>query len=208
MTEQQRALVAVSAVIGGDRSVLTEALRVAASVCDPVAVEETLLQSFLFRGYPAALGALAEWRRVSGRSAPVPGEPGVESDRVDPAAWAVRGEQTCGRVYGGQYGRLRGNIRALHPDMEQWMVTEGYGRVLGRPGLELATRELCIVGLLAGQDAAPQLYSHLRGALNAGATAETVDAVVAVLAEGLPAQRRETLRAQWAAVRQRRDGEN
>jgi 4-carboxymuconolactone decarboxylase len=202
MTEQQRAL------IGGERTGITAALRHAATVCDPVAVEEAVLQSFLFRGYPAALGALAEWRRLSGRRAPSPGEAGVESDVADPAVWVVRGELTCGRVYGGQYERLRENIRALHPDMEQWMVSEGYGRVLGRPGLDLATRELCIIALLAGQDAAPQLYSHLRGALNAGASAETVSATVNMLAERLPVERRDALHEQWAAVRQRRDGEN
>ena len=49
------------------------------------------------------------------------------------------------------------------------MLAEGYGKVLGRPGLALEVRELCIVAILAGQDAAPQLYAHLRGALNVGA---------------------------------------
>lgn len=81
----------------------------------------------------------------------------------------------CQVVYGGQYGRLRENVRALHPDMERWMVVEGYGKVLGRPGLDLATRELCIVALLAVLGAPRQLYAHLRGALNAGASREEVD---------------------------------
>ena len=49
------------------------------------------------------------------------------------------------------------------------MVQEGYGKVLGRSGLSLVERELCIVALLAVLDVPKQLYSHLRGALNVGA---------------------------------------
>ena len=92
-------------------------------------------------------------------------------------------------MYGGQYEKLRANIAALHPDMERWMVREGYGKVLGRPGLDLATRELCIVALLAPQDAGPQLYSHLRGALNAGADEALVDESVRLLLGSLPSER-------------------
>ena len=47
-----------------------------------------------------------------------------------------RGEEVCRTVYGGQYEGLRRNVRDLHPDMERWMVVEGYGKVLGRPGLD------------------------------------------------------------------------
>ena len=55
------------------------------------------------------------------------------------------------------------------------MVVEGYGKVLGRPGLELATRELCIAALLAVLRAPRQLYSHLRGALSAGAPPQEIE---------------------------------
>jgi 4-carboxymuconolactone decarboxylase len=51
----------------------------------------------------------------------------------DAALWRARGQEVCRAVYGGQYPRLRENVRDLHPDMERWMVEEGYGKVLGRP---------------------------------------------------------------------------
>ncbi len=54
------------------------------------------------------------------------------------------------------------------------MVEIGYGRILSRPGLTLRERELCVIAVLAGQNVAPQLSSHLRGAMRAGATAEAV----------------------------------
>lgn len=58
------------------------------------------------------------------------------------------------------------------------MVVEGYGKVLGRPGLALELRELCIVAMLAVLNVPRQLYSHLRGALNAGASRERIEAAL------------------------------
>jgi 4-carboxymuconolactone decarboxylase len=161
-----------------------------------VAVEEALLQSYLFLGYPAALNAIALWRRLSGRAAP---EPSAQ----DPEAWGRRGEEVCRVVYGRAYEELRANVRALHPDMERWMVVEGYGKVLGRPGLALAQRELCIVALLAVQDAPRQLYSHLRGALHAGAAEAEVEAALADAAELSAPAARAHARECWRLVRER-----
>lgn len=198
MHESQRALVAVSAALAArDEAGLERALNDAVQLAGAVEVEEALLQSYLFLGYPAALHGLGVWRRVSGLAA-------AHAPAADQAVWAERGVETCARVYGGQYGRLRANIAALHPDMEQWMVTEGYGKVLGRPGLDLVTRELCVVALLAAQAAGPQLYSHLRGALNAGADEALVDEVVVMLKPGLPEGHGAVLERQWTAVRERR----
>ncbi|HEX6938033.1 MAG TPA: carboxymuconolactone decarboxylase family protein [Longimicrobiales bacterium] len=197
MDEAVRSVVALSAALGaGDRERLTAALDRAAEHADAVAIEEALLQSYLFLGYPAALNALALWRERHGR----PAAPATEDDW---AGWRARGERVCERVYAGAYGRLRENVARLHPDMERWMLTEGYGKVLGRPGLELKVRELCIAVLLAGQDAAPQLHAHLRGALNAGATPAEVEEALALAFEVLPAERVEAARETWGAVRRR-----
>ena len=37
------------------------------------------------------------------------------------------------------------NIKALHPALDTWMIVDGYGKVLGRPQLDLARRELCVI---------------------------------------------------------------
>lgn len=176
---------------------LTHALEEAARVADPVHVEESLLQSYLFLGYPAALNGFAAWRSISGLAAP---------DSVnDPEdqSWAERGAGVCRTVYGGQYQRLKANVRRLHPDMEEWMIAEGYGRVLGRPGMPLELRELCIVAMLAVQDQPRQLYSHLRGALHAGAGREKIEATLSLAcAQATPAA---AVRARtvWKTVRER-----
>lgn len=171
---------------------LVEAIRCAR----PVEVEETLLQSYLFLGYPAALNALRDWRRVSGREAPADNPESWED-------WSERGPSVCSQVYGDAYPDLRENIRGLSPEMDRWMVVEGYGKVLGRPGMVLWRRECCIAAILVVLGAAPQLRSHLRGALRTGAPVATVAEVVHE-ARGLASGRR-AARAQavWDEVRTR-----
>lgn len=184
------------ALASRDPEVLRWALEEGAGLEDPSQVEEVLLQSYLFLGYPIALNAFALWRQVSGR----------ETEDVTPddwGAWSGRGETVCRTVYGGQYQGLRRNVRALHADMERWMVVEGYGKVLGRPKLDLATRELCIAGLLAVLETPRQLYSHLRGALNAGAHPGEVEEVLGLASAHLDAQGTEGAWAVWDRVRAR-----
>jgi 4-carboxymuconolactone decarboxylase len=159
--------------------------------------EEVLLQSYLFLGYPIALNAIQEWRRASRRQAP-------SAAPEDWEGWRVRGDAVCRTVYGGQYDRLRENVRRLHPDMERWMVIEGYGKVLGRPALDLATRELCIAALLVVLDAPKQLYSHLRGALNAGATSGQISAAMGLACIGLGDAHRDRAMEVWGRIRDRK----
>lgn len=141
-------------------------------------VDELLLQSLLMVGWPRALVAAAIWRRV-GPAEAVPGEDGSDYSRV--SEWRARGESVCRTVYGTSYERLRENVRALHPALEAWMITEGYGRTLGRAGLDFARRDLCVVVQVAVQGAERQLHSHLKGARNAGASRRAItDALDAV----------------------------
>jgi 4-carboxymuconolactone decarboxylase len=173
LDEPTTLLVRLSGAIAGG----SEAdVRANAAACmqgvDPVWVEEVILQSYLFAGLPRTLNAMREWRRLSGRVAPVEDEGADAERRV--AEWRARGEETCAAVYAEMYDRLRVNIAALHPALDSWMVVEGYGKVLGRSQLDLMRRELCIVAMCAVAKQDRQLQSHLHGALNVGATPEQV----------------------------------
>lgn len=86
------------------------------------------------------------------------------------------------------------------------MVVEGYGKVLGRPGLALKTRELCIVAILAVRGARVQLYSHLRGALNVGAEMAEVESALACALDYASEDRARTAWEVWSEVRRRREG--
>jgi len=124
---------------------------------------EAILQTHLFAGYPRTINALATVRGLGV-------SPGVRVGEVDSSMWTELGEGNCRTIYGSAYDRLRDRIAGLHPDIDRWMVEIGYGRILSRPGLTLRERELCVIAVLAGQNVAPQLSSHLRGAMRAGAT--------------------------------------
>lgn len=193
----REALVALAAALATrDAAAVREAVGRAAEEADPDAAEEVLLQSHLFVGFPDALGALTAWREASGRPAPAPLGEGCEG-------WTERGERVCAAVYGANYPKLRANVVAVHPEMDRWMVEGGYGRVIGRPGLDLATRELCIAALLAVWNTPRQLHSHLRGALNAGASAEEVEAAVEVACGFLDGEAAGRVRGLWGEVRGR-----
>lgn len=188
------ALLRLAASLGTRDSAAIRAAMQAGADADPVAVEEVLLQSHLFIGFPDALNALALWREVSG----CPASPSLGEDARE---WDARGEEVCATVYGANYQKLRANVRSLHPEVDGWMVTGGYGRVIGRPGLDLATRELCIAALLAVWNVPRQLHSHLRGSLNAGAAVHQVDEAVEAACVYLNPGRAEEVRALWRAIR-------
>ncbi len=158
-------LVRAGAILtAGDEPAVRAALLAAHDAVRPEWVEELVLQTYLFAGFPRALNAAREWRRISGRAAPAHDEDALAGQ----AGWAARGEATCATVYGRFYERLRVNIRALHPALDSWMIVEGYGKVLGRPQLDLGRRELCIVAACAAARQDRQLHSHSDGALHAG----------------------------------------
>jgi 4-carboxymuconolactone decarboxylase len=176
---ETRALVRLAGVItGGTEAQVRDALTHAASACRQEWVEEVVLQSYLFAGFPRALNAAREWRRISGLRPPE-SDPGEWFQQAE--EWRAKGEATCATVYGPFYDRLRHNIRQLHPALDAWMIVEGYGKVLSREALDLKRRELCIVSACAMARQDRQLHSHLYGALHAGATpAEVAGALDAV----------------------------
>lgn len=175
------ALVRVSAAIAAAGEGAVNDSLAAAVISVPFAwVEEVILQSYLFAGFPRALNAARAWRRLSGSAAPL-ADAGEQFECAP--QWSADGERTCAVVYGASYERLRDNIRALHPALDAWMIVEGYGKVLSRPQLDLRRRELCIVAACAAAGQDRQLHSHLRGALNAGAAAGEVGAVLASVAD-------------------------
>lgn len=188
-------LVRLSAVVtAGSEAEQRAALGAAANTVAPVWVEELLLQSYLFAGFPRALNAMREWRRFH----PEPAAPPWDGA---PDRWRADGEQTCAVVYGTFYERLRANIRHLHPALDAWMIMEGYGKVLSRPGLDLPRRELCIVAACAAAGQDRQLHSHLHGALNAGVAPDVVSATLESLEGVIGVHRLETARLLWARVR-------
>jgi 4-carboxymuconolactone decarboxylase len=168
------------AIAGSAGTALRRAIEDAVASVRPVWVEEVILQSYLFAGFPRTLNAMRDWRRLSGRAAPA--DASVES-WAEASEWTRRGEETCRAVYGSHYDKLRQNIQGLHPALDAWMITEGYGKVLSRGALDLLLRELCIVAACAVSGQERQLRSHLLGARNVGASAAQIDGTLDAVAD-------------------------
>ncbi len=162
-------------------------------------VEELLLQSVLMAGYPRALVAFSIWRRFGGAPAP---DADPDQDYARAAEWTGRGEELCEIVYGENYRKLRDSVRALHPAIDSWMITEGYGRTMARPGLDLRRRELCTVVQTAVLEAPRQLHSHLRGALNAGASFGQIEGALSIVNPLLSFDHWKKVKQLWRTVRE------
>jgi 4-carboxymuconolactone decarboxylase len=175
LDDATRQLVRLAAVVAvGSESSVRAAIAASVSTVPHEWIEELLLQTYLFAGFPRALNAFREWRRLMPLGRP-------EAPGSDDADWSARGVATCQVVYGAMYEKLRRNIAALHPDLDSWMVVEGYGKVLSRPGLDLPRRELCIVAACVASGQERQLHSHLHGSLNVGTAPQVVrDALDAI----------------------------
>ncbi len=145
---------------------------------EPAWLDELALMTVLFAGFPRALVTARLVRRII----PVtPGEDAADYDRWK--EWQARGEATCRAVYGDHYEKLRPHVAELHPALDQWVIVDGYGRTLSRPAMDLPRRELCAVAMLIPQKVPRQLHSHLRGALNVGASRAAIEQALAIASE-------------------------
>jgi len=194
LDDATRALVRLSAALAaGDEDDVRRALQSATPITPHEWIEELLLQTYLFAGFPRALNGMREWRRI----APAPAAVTLVPSVGDPVA---EGQRTCAHVYGSMYDRLRQNIAALHPLLDDWMIAEGYGKVLGRPALDLARRELCIVAACAASGQDRQLQSHLHGARNVGVADSAIGATLEALNRVIPAALFDRARRLWSRL--------
>lgn len=149
----------------------------------------------LFAGYPRQLAAMAQARAA--RVLP------PEADEVQLAAGdRDAGWQVFHSVYGEASDRVAGAIRDLHPDVLHWVLHHAYGRVLGRPGLDLASREILAVSALTALGTLPQLKGHIRGALRCGASPQALTQAVRSL-EGLATEAHCAQALEWIASESR-----
>jgi alkylhydroperoxidase/carboxymuconolactone decarboxylase family protein YurZ len=135
---------------------------------------ELLLQCYLFFGYPQAIEALRVFTSVA--SLPEP-ELGPADDFPFPE-FRRRGSELCRRIYYPNYEQLINNMRRISPELSEWMIVEGYGKVLSRPGPEPLEREIASIVFLCCSGHPVQLFSHVRGARNLGAGQSQLRAAV------------------------------
>lgn len=156
----------------------------------------------LLGGFPRAiqgLATLAEVRAERGLPPPDP-DPGGSTREQD----GQRGRALFETIYGSQSENVLANLRAAAPGYDRWVLEHAYGRVLSRPPLTAAERELFSVAALVVLECPRQLVSHARGALRTGVDPRQLDAMLDLLGAHFDAPAIDRARAAMEAVRERR----
>lgn len=132
-------------------------------------VYEALLQLHLFAGYPCSLTALSilynEFQQINPKSSIVDI---IDNEPYHFQTYKDRGLKTCELVYTNTFAPLMAKLKEYSPQLQEWMLIDGYGKTLSRNGLLIQQREILVVSVLLVQGWKKQLYSHLRGAKNVG----------------------------------------
>ncbi|MBT3229351.1 MAG: hypothetical protein HOD43_09545 [Candidatus Marinimicrobia bacterium] len=150
--------VLVIATTLNDQDMLNTWIPQCSGILDEEAMEEVILQTLLFAGFPRTIEALKQLRTHF----PVKRGTKHVSDHKQ------AGEATSQIIYGKYHSKLKQVMDALHPDLTRWMIEDGYGRILSRPGLTLQEREISVIASLISSGMINQYRAHLRGALLAG----------------------------------------
>lgn len=144
-------------------------------------LKEAILQTYLHAGYPCALEGLFVLKSVLKEGYDSGSGGNSLQDSLD--IWRKSGEKTCRTVYGENYDKLIENVRVLSTDLADWMITEGYGKVMSRSGLSIQMREMISIVVLTMNWYPRQLHSHLKGAVNVGCTHDEVEQLLQSLKE-------------------------
>ncbi len=141
-------------------------------------LEEALLMSYLFLGFPSTITAFEHLSELF----PERRQFKISSIK-DFNIWKKRGLKLFRKIYNKSSNKLINKIRNMHPELSNWMIAEGYGKVLSRKYLDIKTRELLIITMLIITGWEKQLYSHYLGAMNVGVKPQEIENIFNVLGE-------------------------
>lgn len=145
------------------------------SKVNPHQIYESILQIYLFCGFPATILGIQAFSKHFKIS--------ISKESYNLKKFIQRGKINCKAVYQSNYEKLVHNFDKMSPDLADWMIIEGYGKVLGRKDLPLKERELINVAILCTNYYEHQLFSHLKGSINTGNSKELIEQVIIVTAE-------------------------
>ncbi len=166
-------LVQIASNIASDELILTnkKITEYKNKVYSPEKLYECILQSYLFCGFPAAIESLKIFRFHYPKFE-------VRKSKYDPKKFKAEGKDNCKLIYKKNYKKLIDNMNYFSPDLKDWMIIEGYGKVLGRKGLSLLEREFINVSILCTRLYVNQLHSHMKGCIHLGATNEDLSVLL------------------------------
>ncbi|MCK5125012.1 MAG: carboxymuconolactone decarboxylase family protein [candidate division Zixibacteria bacterium] len=131
-------------------------------------IDEAILQVHLFLGFPAMIEAARAFAEIHPRRYKKSQLPEAYNSKTT-GSWNRNGLQKIRKIYGSAFDRLIPYINSFSPQILTWMINDGYGQVLSRPGVSFRLRELSVTATLTVTGYVNQLGAHIRGALNTGA---------------------------------------
>lgn len=146
---------------------------------DSDVLEELTLQCYLFAGFPAAIEGLFALKEALEKTEGIKKK--LKKDPRNRVKIRRDGLALCRSVYAENFERLMDHMETLSVDLSEWMIEEGYGKVLSRPLLNPIERELATVSALTALRMPHQLHAHVRGALNVGAKPRAVTESIMIL---------------------------
>jgi len=144
----------------------------------PVVAYEVLLQSHLFFGFAQAIEAAKVFAEVVPREEADGSFLSANETNSEELRW--RGRALCEQIYYPNFERLLSNLGKASPELAEWMMVDGYSKVLSRPGPTALEREIASIVFLAISGHQVQLHSHVRGARNLGATPDFIRSALGV----------------------------
>lgn len=163
-----------AAIAGRDRSAMQLIMKASLEHdMPPRMIDEIILQCHLFLGFPAMIEAARLFATVRRPRHPKDRLPGPYDARTT-RDWNTKGMAKIKRIYGPAFDRLVPYINSFSPQILTWMINDGYGQVLSRPGASFPLRELSVVAILTVTSYVNQLKAHIRGALNVGVKPELI----------------------------------
>lgn len=133
-------------------------------------IYEALLQTYLFAGFPSALISLQIFSEIFSAK--------NYSKNIIISDLRAAGEKNCRKIYGKKFDKLIDNIEKFSPELSEWLVNEGYGKVFSRKGISIKEREKSIIAVLSALKFESQLYSHINGAYRLGISFEEIESVM------------------------------
>lgn len=202
-------LLATGHVAAGDASAVVAAFSHLPSDHHAKAYELALVQTAPLVGVPRVLHSAAALQTagiIMGSSSTSPSlSSSLSNNQITSSQQLENGQAVFDVVYGRNAQRVRQRLQTMHPMIQHWVLQHVYGALLARTGQSVANvtlreRELAVVAALCTDPVANvQLASHLRGAINAGASREEVAAVVEHT-HVIRAEAAEAAQATWATL--------
>lgn len=143
----------------------------------PLEVRESLYQCAPFIGFPKILNAIGVMNEVfKERGIKTPLE---MAGTTDEKSRYEKGAAIQKPLYGDEISKaLEGLPENMGDDVSRFLTEFCFGDIYTRKGLDVKTRELLIISILVTTGDTETLQSHIKGALKAGNSKETITAAI------------------------------